>query len=172
MKALLIIDMLNDFVKPEGVLYCGEKAEKIIPEIIKLKREFKEKKFPIIYLCDSHTFEDEEFSLFPPHCIKGTPGAQVVEELTPEKEDFIVYKTKFSGFYLTDLEKILKELKVKELYLTGLCTSICVMDTAKDAFYRGFKVVIPVKAVADFDERFHQFALERMKKIYGAKLIF
>lgn len=172
MKALVIIDMLWDFIKPEGVLYCGKEAEKIIPEISKLKVEFRKEKLPVIYLCDSHEVEDEEFSLFPPHCLKGTKGAQIIEELTPEKEDLIIYKTKFSGFYHTELEKILKELKVTELYLTGVCTSICVMDTAKDAFYRGFKIVIPVKAVADFDEEFHRFALKRMEKIYGAKLLF
>ncbi|MCS7279263.1 MAG: cysteine hydrolase [Thermodesulfobacteriaceae bacterium] len=172
MKSLLIIDMLYDFIKPEGVLYCGKEAEKIIPEISKLKVEFRKEKLPVIYLCDSHEVEDEEFSLFPPHCLKGTKGAQIIKELAPEKEDLIIYKTKFSGFYQTELEKILKELKVTELYLTGVCTSICVMDTAKDAFYRGFKIVIPVRAVADFDEEFHRFSLKRMEKIYGAKLLF
>ncbi len=171
MRALLIIDMLNDFIKPYGALYCGKQAENIISEIMKLKREFKEKNFPIIYICDSHEVEDEEFLLFPPHCLKGSKGAQVVEELSPEEGAFIVYKNKFSGFYHTELEKILKELKVEELYLTGVCTSICVMDTAKDAFERGFRIVIPVRAVADFDERFHLFSLERMEKIYGAKLL-
>jgi len=72
MKALLIIDMLNDFVKPDGVLYCGKKAEEIIPEIERIKREFKEKGFPVIYLCDAHESQDEEFSAFPPHCIRGS----------------------------------------------------------------------------------------------------
>lgn len=171
MKALLIIDMLNDFIKPEGVLYCGKKAEEIITEIIKLKKEFKEKGYPVIYLCDSHDPNDEEFFAFPPHCLKGTKGAEIIDELSPDSTDLVIYKTRFSGFYKTNLFAILQSLKVKELYLTGVCTSICVMDTAADAFYRGFKIKIPVKAVADFDEKFHQFALERMEKIYKAELI-
>ncbi len=171
MKALLIIDMLNDFIKPEGVLYCGKKAEEIIPEIVRLKAEFKKAGYPVIYLCDAHDPEDEEFSAFPPHCIKGTKGAQVVDELSPDSTDLVIYKTRFSGFYKTNLEAILRSLKIKELYLTGVCTSICVMDTAGDAFYRGFKIKIPVKAVADFDEEFHKFALKRLEKIYKAELI-
>jgi len=172
MKALLIIDMLNDFIKPDGVLYCGKKAEEIVPEIIKLKNEFKEKNSPIIYLCDAHEPQDEEFYSFPPHCIKGTKGAEIINELSPEEGDFIIYKTRFSGFYKTDLETLLKKLNIKELYLTGVCTSICIMDTAADAFYRGFKIKIPVKAVADFDEEFHKFALKRLEKIYKAELIY
>lgn len=171
MKALLIIDMLNDFVKPDGALYCGKKAEEIISEIAKLKKEFKEQGYPVIYLCDAHEPEDEEFSAFPPHCIKGTKGAQVVEELSPDSTDLVIYKTRFSGFYRTNLEAILRSLGIKELYLTGVCTSICVMDTAADAFYRGFKIKVPIKAVADFDEEFHNFALKRLKKIYQADLI-
>ena len=172
MKALLIIDMLNDFVKPDGVLYCGKKAEEIIPEIEKIKREFKKKGFPVIYLCDAHESQDEEFSAFPPHCIRGSKGAQVIDELTPASDDLVIYKTRFSGFYRTNLESILRSLGVKELYLTGVCTNICIMDTAADAFYRGFKVKIPVKAVADFDEEFHNFALKRLEKIYKAELIY
>jgi len=171
MKALLIIDMLNDFVKPEGALYCGKTAEEIIPEIAKLKKEFKEAGYPVIYLCDAHSPEDEEFSAFPPHCIRGTKGAQVVDELSPDSTDLVIYKTRFSGFYKTDLEAILRSLGIKELYLTGICTSICVMDTAADAFYRGFKIKIPVKAVADFNEEFHNFALKRLEKVYKAELI-
>lgn len=172
MKALLIIDMLNDFIKPEGVLYCGKKAEEIIPEITKIKKEFKEKGLPVIYLCDAHDPQDKEFEVFPPHCIRDSKGAQVVDELTPDSNDLVIYKTRFSGFYKTNLEDILKSLGIKELYLTGVCTSICIMDTAAEAFYRGFKIKIPVKAVADFDQEFHEFALKRLEKIYKAELIY
>ncbi|PMP96405.1 MAG: nicotinamidase, partial [Thermodesulfobacterium geofontis] len=148
-----------------------KRAEEIIPEIVKLKKEFKEKGYPVIYLCDAHEPGDEEFSAFAPHCIRGSKGAQVVEELSPDSTDLVIYKTRFSGFYRTNLEAILRSLGIKELYLTGVCTSICVMDTAADAFYRGFKIKVPVKAVADFDEEFHNFALKRLKKIYKAELI-
>ena len=99
---------------------------------------------------------------------KRTKGAEIINELSPEEGDFIIYKTRFSGFYKTDLEILLKKLNIKELYLTGVCTSIYVMDTAADAFYRGFKIKIPVKAVADFDEEFYKFVLKRLEKIYKA----
>ncbi|RLG12775.1 cysteine hydrolase [Candidatus Pacearchaeota archaeon] len=175
MKALLIIDMLNDFIDEKGVLFCGESARQIIPEIKKLIEEFKKQNLPLIYICDSHQENDEEFTAFPPHCIKGTWGAEIISELKIEPKDYpkiyIIPKTRFSGFYKTNLENLLRDLKIKELWLTGVCTSICVMDTAKDAYERGYKIIIPVKAVADFDQDFHKFALERMKRIYKVKLI-
>ncbi len=174
MKALLVIDMLNDFIAEKGVLYCGESARKIIPRIKKLIQEFLSSKNPVIYLCDSHDPDDEEFKLFPAHCVKGSWGAEVVEELKPEKDNPFVYvieKTRFSGFYKTELEELLKKLGVDELWLTGVCTSICVMDTAKDAYERGFKLIVVKDGVADFDPEAHEFALKRMEKIYGAKII-
>jgi nicotinamidase-related amidase len=174
MKALLVIDMLNDFIEEKGVLYCGETARKIIPQVKKLIQDFLTSGEPVIYLCDSHEKDDEEFRLFPSHCVKGSWGAEVVEELKPEKDNPLVYvieKTRFSGFYKTELEELLKKLKVDELWLTGVCTSICVMDTAKDAYERGFKLTVVKDAVADFDPEFHQFALKRMERIYGAKIV-
>ncbi len=174
MKALLVIDMLNDFVNEKGVLYCGEPSRKIIPQVKKLIQEFLSCGNPVIYLCDSHEKDDEEFKLFPSHCVKGSWGAEVVEELKPEKESSLLYiieKTRFSGFYKTGLEELLKKLGVDELWLTGVCTSICVMDTAKDAYERGFKLTVVKNAVADFDPEFHEFALKRMERIYGAKIV-
>jgi len=173
MKALLIIDMLNDFISEKGALYCGKSAEEIVPSIKQLIQRFEKQGEPIIYICDNHKKDDEEFKLFPVHCVEGSWGAEIIEELKPKdlKLVYIVKKTKFSGFYKTDLEKILKELKVKEVWLTGVCTSICVMDTAKDAYERGFKIVVVEKAVADFDKEFHKFALTRMQRIYNAKIV-
>jgi len=174
MKALLVIDMLNDFIEEKGVTYCGETARKIIPQVKKLIQDFLTSGEPVIYSCDSHEKDDEEFKLFPSHCVKGSWGAEVVEELKPEKDNPLVYvieKTRFSGFYKTELEELLKKLKVDELWLTGVCTSICVMDTAKDAYERGFKLTVVKDAVADFDPEFHEFALKRMERIYGAKIV-
>ncbi len=171
MRALIVIDMLNDFLDPKGVLYCGEAARKIIPEIKALLAEFRQKKEPVIYVCDAHDPEDKEFEAFPAHCVKGTWGAEVIPELAPQPEDRLITKTRFDAFFRTELEDVLRELGVTEVWLCGVCTSICVMDTAAGAFYRGFKVVVPEKAVGDFDPEAHIFALKRMERIYKAKVI-
>ncbi|MDI6641914.1 MAG: isochorismatase family cysteine hydrolase, partial [Elusimicrobiota bacterium] len=119
---------------------------------------------------DAHKEDDLEFKIFPKHCIDGTKGAEIIEELRPKSEDIIVKKTRYSGFYNTNLSQILKENKVSEVELVGVCTSICVMDTAGELRNRDYKVIVYKDGVADFDPKAHSFALERMEKIYGCKV--
>ncbi len=170
MVALLIIDMINDFLDPKGVLYCGDEVRNIVPSLSVHLNLFREKGWPVLFLCDSHRPEDEEFKAFPPHAIENTWGAEIIPELAPQPGEKIVRKTRFSGFYQTDLEKILRQLQVTEIHLTGVCTSICVMDTAAGAFYRGFKIVVYEDSVGDFDPEMHRFALLRMERVYKAEI--
>ena len=169
--ALIIVDMLVDFVDKEGALYCGESASRIIPKIKELARKMRKLGAAIIYLADSHGPDDREFELFPPHCVKGTPGAQITDELRPKTSDYVVPKNRFSGFYNTNLDEILKKERPDEVHIVGVCTSICVMDTVSGLRDRDYKVVVHRDAVADFDSCAHQFALKRMEKVLGAQVI-
>ena len=171
MRALIVIDMLNDFLDPKGVLYCGEAARRIIPAIKKLLEEFRARGEPVIYVCDAHEPEDREFQAFPAHCVKGSWGAEIIPELAPAPGERVIEKTRFDAFFRTELEEVLRELGVDEVWLCGVCTSICVMDTAAGAFFRGFKVVVPRSAVGDFDPEAHEFALKRMERIYKARIV-
>ncbi len=171
MKALLVIDMINDFLDPKGALFCGAEVRRIIPPLQEKLKEFRKKKLPVIYLCDQHDPEDQEFAAFVPHAIKGTWGAEVIAELSPQEGEDVVPKTRFSGFFRTPLEEILREKGVTTVCLTGVCTSICVMDTAADAFFRDFKIEVFKDCVGDFDPEMHEFALKRMARIYQAKIL-
>ena len=78
-QALIIADMLVDFVDKEGALYyLGESTRQIIPKIKELVQKMRKQGAAIIYLTDSHQPDDRELQLFPPHCVKKTPGAQVI----------------------------------------------------------------------------------------------
>jgi len=170
-RMLLIVDMLNDFIDPKGVLFCGKSSREIIPVIKDLVEECKSKGDSVIYLADAHEKDDREFDRFPPHAVKGTWGAQVVPELAPDEEDLVIEKKRFSGFYGTELDGVLKDLAPDEVWVVGVCTSICVMDTVGDLCNRDIPVVVVENGVADFDEEFHRFALARMERVYGAKII-
>jgi nicotinamidase/pyrazinamidase len=170
-KLLMVIDMLNDFMNPKGALYCGDDARKIIPVIHSLVDQFAAENQPIVYLCDAHAPDDKEFELFSPHSIKGTWGAEIIPELKPPERALVVGKTRFSALFGNNLEDLLKSFKPEEIWISGVCTSICVMDTAGDLRDHDYAVVIPVNAVADFDPEFHDFALRRMKRVYGAQLV-
>lgn len=170
-RVLFVIDVLNDFLDPKGTLYCGDQARKVIPAIKALMEKFRERGEPIIYLKDAHAADDKEFELFAAHAIKGSWGAQIIPELAPPGEARVIDKTRFSALYGNNLIEVLKQVGAEEVWLTGVCTSICVMDTAGDLRNHDYRTVVPVDAVADFDVRFHQFALERMQKVYGTRLI-
>jgi nicotinamidase-related amidase len=171
-EALLIIDMLNDFVKEGAPLEVPE-TRKVIPAIKREIENARKNGNPVIYICDAHKPEDKEFSKFgwPSHAIEGTEGAQIVDELKPEKGDHVVKKTTYSGFYNTELDSILKKLGVDSLRLTGCVTHICVMFTASDAVLRDYKVSVVGDAVAGLDKEDHEAGLRIMKNVLGVKIV-
>ncbi|MFQ6109651.1 MAG: cysteine hydrolase family protein [Candidatus Aminicenantales bacterium] len=170
MKALFVIDMLNDFLHEDGALYCGETSRKIIPFVKEKIDEFHHRGDPVVFICDSHDPDDLEFRMFPRHCVTGTEGGQIIDELPVAGEDVIVRKTRYSAFYNTNLDEVLKEQGIAEVHVVGVCTSICVMDTVGDLRNRDYQVIVYREGVADFDQNAHQFSLERMKKTYGAEI--
>lgn len=170
-KTLIVIDVLNDFLDPRGALYCGDSARAIIPTVKSLVDRFTREKETVVYLRDAHAPDDKEFELFPPHAVKGTWGGEIIPELAPPEGCHVVDKTRFSGLFGNNLVALLAAAEPDEIWLTGVCTSICVMDTAGDLRNHDYQVVIPVDAVADFDSEFHEFALKRMQRIYGARLV-
>lgn len=167
--ALIIIDMLNDFVK--GALKCP-RAQRIIPQIKMLIKTARKKEVKIIYANDAHLpGVDAEFDVWGAHAVKGTRGAKVIGELRPKKGDFVVEKRRYSGFFETSLDSLLRELKVSKVILTGLHTNCCVKHTAADAMFRGYKIVIPEDGVEAFSEEDHRSGLEYLKKYYKASVM-
>jgi nicotinamidase/pyrazinamidase len=171
MKALFVIDMLKDFINQDGALYCGDPCRKIIPFVRQKIEEFRKEGSLVVFICDAHQEDDLEFRVFTKHCVAGTPGAEIIDELPVGDKDVIIRKTRYSAFYKTSLDDVLKDNEICEVHVVGVCTSICVMDTVGDLRNRDYKVVVYKEGVADFDERSYQFSVERMEKIYAAKVI-
>ena len=171
-KALLVVDMLNDFVKKGAPLEVPS-TRSILPS---LKREIdsaRAEKRPVIFICDSHKRKDPEFKKmgWPAHAVKGTQGAEIVKELKPQKGDYIVQKSTYSGFYKTRLDGLLRKLKIKNLKLTGCVTNICILYTASDAVLRGYDVSVKKNCLAGLSAKTHTFALEQMKDVLGVHVI-
>jgi len=167
-KAVIIIDMLNDFVT--GDLKC-ERAERIISNLKRLIEAAREKGVPVIYANDAHYPEDfEVVRRWGKHAIKGTPGAEVIPELKPAEKDYIIEKRTYSGFFETGLDPLLRSLGVETVILCGLHTHICVRHTAADAFFRGYKIVIAKDGVESFTEKDHVEGLNYLRDVYGAEL--
>lgn len=168
-SALLVIDMLNDFAHPKGALYAPP-AREIIPKIGEKIKEAREKGWLVLYLCDAHRPDDKEFETFPPHCLENSWGGEVVAELSPREKDYIVRKRRYSGFFATELDLLLRENGVEELHLTGCLTDICVLFTCADAYFRGYKLFVSSGATAALTPTDHLNALNLMKKAFGVEV--
>ena len=166
--AIIVIDIIKDFTT--GVL-GSERARGIIPRVKRLLGEAREKGVPIVYVTDAHIEDDREFQLWPRHAVDGTPGAEIVEELQPQPGDYHLKKRRYSAFYATGLDALLRELGVDTVILTGLVTNICVQHTAADAFFRGYRVVVVEDCVEALSDEAHRGALRYMREIYGAEVV-
>jgi nicotinamidase-related amidase len=170
-EALLVIDMLNDFILPGAPLEVPD-ARRAVPAVRREIERARAEGRPVVFVCDAHDPGDPEFARFgwPPHAVAGTRGAEVVDDLKPEARDTIVAKRSYSGFHDTDLTRVLEGLGVRRLRLTGCVTHICVLFTASDAVLRGYAVTVVEDAVAGLDPEDHRAALRIMKTVLGARM--
>lgn len=140
-KALLVIDMQKEGVDvPYPSSTKLRNAKQLISNIKKLIRGFKETGNLVIqtkvWITDS--MKTTMTKVYPNEGIAGTLGAQIIDELKTEHYDYVVKKTHYSGFWKTNLDAILEQHKVEEVYLTGINTGFCIFCTGLDAFYRGY----------------------------------
>jgi nicotinamidase-related amidase len=169
--ALIVADMLNDFLDPGGSLYVGAQAREIIPFVAQKIAEFRAQEGVVIFVCDAHAPDDREFRYFPAHAVKGSWGAEIIPELTPAPGDYQVEKTRYSPFAHTNLDDILKQEGVTEVHVVGVMTSICVMETVKELFDRDLSGLVYRQGVADSDPEAHAFALKQMQRVLGARVV-
>lgn len=181
MKALLVIDYSNDFVAPEGVLTAGQAAQALAKPISQLMKQFIAARELVIVANDTHEKKDvkhPEYPLFPPHNIRGTWGQELYGEVKTTfdalcQHDHCLYtpKRRYSAFEGTNIPLWLQEQEVREVWLVGVATDICILHTAIGAFNRGYPLVIPTNGVASFNARGHAWALEHFKNALGAQLV-
>lgn len=178
-KALLVIDYTVDFVALDGALTCGEPGVALEDYITSLTEKFLDEGHFVVMPVDVHDLDDPyhpETKLFPPHNIRGTSGRNLYGSLQNlynqrKNEIRLMDKTRFSAFAGTDLELLLRARGIPELHLVGVCTDICILHTAVDAFNLGFEIVIHEKGVASFDSAGHEWALRHFKNTLGATVI-
>lgn len=170
-RALLVNDMLNDFLMPGGVLYCGNRARRMIPFVARKIKEFRNRGDKVFFVSDAHLPGDYELRIYLPHAMKGTRGAKLVDGIRRRSGDILIHKRFYDGFSNPQLARKLREYKIDEVYVTGVCTSICVMESVSALYHMKIPVYIYKRGVSDFDLASHYFALKRMKRIFGAHIL-
>src|SRR5699024_1280862 len=149
-KALINVDYTYDFVADDGKLTCGKPGQAIEEKRVEITEEFLKKGDYVDFGIDAHEEGDKlhpETALFSPDNLVGTTGMElygglkdVYEKHRHDSNVFYFLKTRYSAFAGTNLELKLRERGIEELHLVGVCTDICVLHTAVDAYNKGFSI--------------------------------
>lgn len=180
-KTLIHVDYTHDFVASNGALTTGEPGQLIFDSVMKTTSDFIDGGDYVVFAIDTHQTDDPfhpETRLYPPHNIADTPGHELYSELEEYYHSikhlnhvYYMTKTRYSAFAGTDLEIKLRERDISQVHIIGVCTDICVLHTAIDAYNKGFKIVIHEHCVASFNQAGHEWALNHFKNCLGADII-
>ncbi len=169
MKALIIVDMLEDFV--DGAL-ANPRARNIVEPLRRLLAHAREAGWVVVFSNDAHRQDDPELRVWGPHAMEGSPGARVIQALTPNPgpREIVSPKRVYGAFDFTGLDDRLKALGVDEVVVTGQHTHICVRHTSYGALIRGYRITIPRDAVCAFEGVDEAAALDYLAHTYGATI--
>jgi len=156
--ALIVVDMQNDFVAPGAPLESSA-GRAMVPHLQRALACCREQGIPVIYTAHVHRpggFDQGLLAHAPAigrgeALVAGSPGVAIFPEIAPYDDEIVITKHRFSAFYGTDLEIILRGLGVTTVVITGVTTENCCHATARDAFFRDFQVVFLADATATVD---------------------
>lgn len=181
---VVVVDMQNDFCAPEGffarvgadVSACVD----TIPRIAWLLTAARRNNVPVVYTRMSNPADNmlpaqhrilplrDRASARTAVCVTGSWGADVIAELTPHSGDLVIDKAQYSAFFRTDLEAQLRDQGIDTLVIVGATTNACIDSTVRDAYFRGFDVVVVADAVASYEQSIHQSTLTNIDLLFGA----
>jgi len=167
MRALIIVDMLNDFV--DGKL-ANPKAQAIVEPLQRLLAHAREDGWVVVFSNDAHHSDDPELKVWGEHAMAGTPGAEVIPQLVPREDEIVSPKRDYGAFDGTGLDEQLKERGVDEVVIAGQHTHICVRHSSYGALRRGYDISIPRDAVCAFEGVDEDEALAYLEMAYAAKI--
>ncbi|XP_024979683.1 probable inactive nicotinamidase At3g16190 [Cynara cardunculus var. scolymus] len=160
--ALLVIDMQNDFVLPDGSMRV-DGGLAIVPNVIKAVEVARRRGFLVIWVVREHDLLGRDVELFRRHLYadgkpkptsKGSKGSELVDGLVIKEEDYKVVKTRFSAFFATNLHSVLLGAGINSLVVTGVQTPNCIRQTVFDGValdYKSVTVIIDATAAATPD---------------------
>ena len=167
--ALLIVDMVKDFTDPQGLVFYPQNRE-ILPGIRKVLDKCREKDVLVVFLqhCNRKGKFDRKAASMRPNCIEGS-GGETIDPMLPveEEKDYVIKKRRYSGFFGTDLDLVLRENGVKNVIIVGTKTNCCIRATITDAFYLDYDGYVVSDCVATNSETVNQVHLEDIDKYLG-----
>lgn len=168
--ALVLIDVINDLDFPGGDRLVPH-ARSMARHLARLKARAREAGVPVIYANDNFGRWRSDLAAQVKHCLEDdVPGREVVRQLLPDQQDYVVLKPKHSAFYATTLDVLLDYLGARTLVLAGIAGDSCVLFTANDAFLRDFELIVARDCVVSQDPEENERALALMERVLKARL--
>jgi len=167
--AIVVVDMINEFCKPGGRMVLPG-YETLLPFQLEMVHLARRLSIPVIWIVDSHRRNmrrDREWLKRTPHCVENTWATEVIEELEAREDDLHVVKHRYSGFFQTDLDLLLRDMLIEQLVVFGVVTNICVRSTVHDGFFLGYDCVVPHDACAGTSAREHVSTLYDIATHFG-----
>lgn len=164
--AVLVVDMLKDFFKDGGAMIL-EGGDALYAPHQQLLAAARAAGMPVLWLNQSLPPDDSLFEMRTVHCLAGSWGAEVVDELPVEADDIVIAKRRYSGFFQTALDLTLRERGIKTVIVTGVVTNICVRSTVHDAFFLRYKVLVPEDLVMATSPQAQEVTLYDIDTHYG-----
>ena len=176
-ELLVIVDMQNGFLR-QGNL-ASDRCLAVLPAVRREVDHALAAGRRVLFTADTHEIDDAEFAVFPEHCVRGTPEADLVDELLPllARDDVLLLrKRRYSALFETEMEGHLHRFGIDSVRICGVCTDICVLHTTADLRDRDFPVTVAAQATGTFDGPGHpadevqEFSLRHLQGVLGARL--
>lgn len=165
---VLVVDMIEEFVTGR----LGDpRMLQIISPIHELLERARASGVPVVYVRDCHNLGDPELDIWGEHAMEGSDQCEIVNELRPREGELILDKSVYSSFYGTGLDEYLDDIIADTLVITGQLTEVCIKHTAADAFYRGYRTIVPFDCVQTMSDELQNLALKEMVSLYGTQII-
>ena len=168
--ALLVVDMQNDFMHPDGALAAPD-PDATIEAVTTLVDEARAADVPVWYTQDNHRDDDPEWEIWGRHAEQGTWGWELIEELEPREDELVFPAPRYDCFYETELDHRLRSRGITQLVICGTVANICVHYTAAGAAMRWYDVVHPVEAIQALTELDRHAALRQADWLLDADLV-
>ena len=157
-SALMVVDMQVFFLDPASPTFtCG--GEAVLPNVRRLVHAFRQAGRPVIFTRHVHHPDHLDSGImgwwWQGMCLEGSPESEVHPDLAPLPGEKQVLKHRYSSFYNTDLETVLRCLKVEDLVITGVMTNLCCESTARDAYFRDYRVFFLADGTGSVSEELH-----------------
>ncbi len=167
--ALIVVDMVRDFTDLSGLVFYPQNRE-ILPRIAEAVERCRAHGMTIVFMQHCYRAGKPEKNLvnMRPNCIEGTGGEDIDPMLHVDAaHDYVIKKRRYSAFFGTDLDLVLRENGVKNVIVVGTKTNCCIRATVTDAYYLDYRVIVPRDAVATNDEVVNEVHLTDIRKYFG-----